>query len=82
MKCVLSEAAYKWHDGRQWHVGKLVKTVLGEYIVDADGTQEAVNSLDDVLVRHSHTGELEFVQRGKLSVYEVKEQPTNTGKFD
>ena len=86
MKCNLSEAAYKWHDGEQWHVGKLVMAIHPDdhdckMFVSEDCGVLGLAPMETELiqVQHSHTRELEFVEWGKLSVYEVNEQPTNTG---
>lgn len=63
IKTTLSEQAFKWHDGQQWHVGKMV--------MEGDLPVQKVDDgfIDAVLVAHSHTRDLEFIDPDDLSPY-------------
>lgn len=76
-KCV------QWHDGEQFHVGREQVGVEGGVfpvmkVTAEDGLLfECDIDLDDcVLVKHSHTGELEFVEYQLLSPYPDEPIPT------
>jgi len=66
MKCELSYQAFKWHDGTQWHVGKMV--MHGECKIHPHMCLVPY-PVNGVLMCHSHTCDLEFVPHNQLSPY-------------
>jgi len=74
-KCV------QWHDGEQFHVGKLmvVEYEPNEFVLSFEEGitfTESLESDESILVKHSHTGELEFVDNTMLSPYPTEPIPT------
>lgn len=74
-KCV------QWHDGEQFHIGMVqVGAIQHEptaIVTAEDGLifQSDFTADDCVLVKHSHTGELEFVDHSLLSPYPAEPIP-------
>jgi len=56
----------QWETDR-WHRGRVLRTDQGEVVMH-HGVGYSPGSSDAVLVKHSHTNELEFVDWGCLTV--------------
>lgn len=78
MKTTLSTQAYQWtDDDGALHVGRLVVDEYDREIRrDCETVPPSPVCYTCTLIRHAHTGELEFVPWGKLSVYPSEEIPT------
>lgn len=77
MKCTYSPESYQWQnaDG-SFGVGKLVETEENGIVTARHGyTPKPPMPIDRVLIAHSHTRELEFIEFGKLSPYPPDGKP-------
>lgn len=62
--------AVTWKDGERHHVGKVARGLFPVWFVVQSSKHE------QVLIRHVHTGELEFVSEDVLRQYPSEEIPT------
>ncbi len=56
----------QWEDAG-WHRGRMLVTGDGEFVMTL-GIGVPLDMSDDMLIRHSITGVLEFVEYGKLTI--------------
>jgi hypothetical protein len=81
---LVKQQAYTWKRGSTWGVGTKAVDIRGSVIVGYGGplTTEDGSTYDVqvamTLMKHSHTGELEWVANGMLDLYPPNNTPIET----